>query len=106
MRRGGAACAAFAVNQRDKDRKMTTDPAEVESIVESIKPLLAGREPEIQSAVIADLLAMWLAGHRLIDPKKFSKRKVQELQRFREELLQGHIALVRTLAEHYDRKPS
>jgi hypothetical protein len=32
-------------------------------IVKRIKSLLAGREPEIQGAVLADCLAIWLAGH-------------------------------------------
>lgn len=38
-------------------------PAEVLRIAERIKPLLAGREPEIQGAVLAELLSLWLAGH-------------------------------------------
>jgi hypothetical protein len=47
-------------------------PAEVLRIAELVKPILAGREPEIQGAVLAELLSLWLAGHyqggqRLID---------------------------------------
>lgn len=32
-------------------------------LVNFIKPILAGNEPEVQGAVLADLLAIWLAGH-------------------------------------------
>jgi actin-like ATPase involved in cell morphogenesis len=35
----------------------------VEQIVDAIKPHLSGHPPEVQGAVIADLLAIWLAGH-------------------------------------------
>jgi hypothetical protein len=72
--------------------------AAVEPIVESIKPLLAGRAPEIQIAVIADLLAIWLHGHQSLD-KKLSRQ-------LREELLHRHVEYVRKLVEIYDRKPS
>ena len=36
---------------------------EIRGLIERIRPILAGREPSVQSAVIADLLAIWLAGH-------------------------------------------
>lgn len=32
-------------------------------LAKQIYPLLAGRPPEVQGAVLADLLSMWLAGH-------------------------------------------
>jgi hypothetical protein len=35
---------------------------EVEQLVEHIKPQLAGRAPLIQSAILARLLSIWLAG--------------------------------------------
>jgi hypothetical protein len=34
-----------------------------DEIVARIKPLLARRHPGVQGAVLADLLAIWLAGH-------------------------------------------
>lgn len=37
--------------------------AEVVRVVERIRPLLAGHQPEVQGAALADLLATWLAGH-------------------------------------------
>lgn len=36
---------------------------EVERIVEQCRHELAGHPPEIQGAALADLLAIWLAGH-------------------------------------------
>jgi hypothetical protein len=38
---------------------------EVIAIVEQIRPLLAGKAPEVQGAALADLLAIWLAGHHV-----------------------------------------
>jgi hypothetical protein len=58
----------------------------VESIVNAIKPWLAGYSPEIQGAVLADLLAMFLAGH--VGP---------EAPALREEILRLHIETVRDL---------
>jgi hypothetical protein len=39
------------------------DPARVFELVDRIRPLLAGNHPGVQGAVLADLLAIWLAGH-------------------------------------------
>jgi hypothetical protein len=39
------------------------DSDQVMRLVNVIRPLLAGEPPSIQGAVIADLLAIWLAGH-------------------------------------------
>jgi hypothetical protein len=36
---------------------------ESQRLVAQIKPLLAGKPPEVQSAALADLLSMWIAGH-------------------------------------------
>jgi hypothetical protein len=54
----------------------------VEELSARIRPMLAGNDPAIQSAVIADLLAMWIAGHH---------------PELRDELFTQHIALVRRL---------
>lgn len=44
------------------------DPAamaqESDALVTGMMPMLAGRHPALQGAVLADLVAMWLAGHR------------------------------------------
>lgn len=36
---------------------------EVARVVERIRPLLAGRPPEVQGGVVADLLSIFIAGH-------------------------------------------
>lgn len=33
------------------------------ALVEQIKPLFAGKGPELQGAVIVELTSLWLAGH-------------------------------------------
>jgi hypothetical protein len=63
--------------------------AEVVSLSNKIRPFLAGREPAVQSAVIADLLAIWLAGFRAVDE--------EGTERLRNGLLYGHVRLVRDL---------
>ena len=45
-----------------------TDPLdrsvdEIAAVTDAIRPLLYGRPREVQGAILADLLAMWLAGH-------------------------------------------
>ena len=70
------------------DDARTTDALSAE-IWPLIAPRLAGRPPEIQSAVLAELTAKWLAGFHLI-----SKKATDE---FRTELLQLFVNLVRDL---------
>ena len=44
--------------------RTNTDLAfEVQQVSGQIQPLLKGRAPQVQSAVLADLLSLWLAGH-------------------------------------------
>ena len=63
---------------------------EVVALVHAIEPLLAGRASEVQGAALADLLAMWLAGHVLRgDPKA--------TEAYRETVLELHLAAVRLL---------
>jgi hypothetical protein len=57
--------------------------AEVLALVAVIGPMLRGRPPEIQSAVLAELLSLWLAGH--IIPEQ------------RDEALRLHLQLVQDL---------
>lgn len=37
--------------------------ARVEALVNKLKPLLAGEHPVVQSAALAEALALWLCGH-------------------------------------------
>jgi hypothetical protein len=65
-------------------------PEQVVPIVESIRPLLAGKPPELQGAVLADLLAIWLAGHHVADDEDATRT-------MRAELLAAHCRAVRQL---------
>lgn len=57
---------------------------DVLDLADKIKPHLAGLPPNLQGAVLADLVSLWLAGH----PTKL-----------REDLLDAHVAVVRKLTE-------
>jgi hypothetical protein len=58
-------------------------------IAERAKPIFAGHSPEVQGAVLADLLALWLAGHQTGDSA--SNAQLRNL------LLTAHIEAVREL---------
>jgi hypothetical protein len=62
---------------------------QVARIVEAIRPLLAGKPPPVQGAALADLLAIWLAGH-------FADT-TGDTTRLRETLLKEHVKAVRAL---------
>lgn len=65
----------------------------VMGLTETIKPLLVGHDPGVQSGVLANLTALWLAGH-------ISKTgSAAETAAVREDLLGGFIGLVRALVE-------
>lgn len=57
---------------------------------------IADLPPELQSAVIAHLLATWIASHRGDDKKRLTE--------FREEILQQHLQLVRDLIPLEDQR--
>jgi hypothetical protein len=63
---------------------------EVAAIIDRIRPLLAGHSPEVQGAVLADLLAIWLAGHHVAGDEDATRT-------MREELLAFHLTQVRQL---------
>lgn len=66
------------------------DAKEVRRIANQARHLLAGRPAAVQSAVLADLLAIYLAGHIVRgDPVKTDV--------LREQLLDLHVDLVRQL---------
>jgi hypothetical protein len=62
---------------------------DVETLVEKVSSLFAGKPAEVQGAALADLLALWLAGHVTPDPE--TTRQVQE------EVLEMHLRAVRQL---------
>jgi MoxR-like ATPase len=77
----------------DRDKDQAEEQAEeVVELVEQIRPLLAGRSPEVQSAVLADLLALWLAGHQALDAAGATA-----IDKVRAQLLQNHMELVLSL---------
>jgi hypothetical protein len=48
---------------RDEDlRKVEQDRTEHDAAVEQIGAMLAGRPPQAQGAILADLISIWLAG--------------------------------------------
>lgn len=55
-----------------------------------VKSMLAGLPSEIQGAVLADLLSLWLAGH-LVPGKR------EETDKLREFLIEQHVLAVRSL---------
>jgi len=68
------------------------DADEVMALVKAVRPLFAGKPVHVQGAALADLLAMWLAGHVLLgDPK--------ETKRMREHMLRLHVTGVRALID-------
>jgi hypothetical protein len=67
--------------------------AHADALTLRIQPLLAGHGPELQGAVLADLVAIWIAGHRCSDP-------AQERQ-IHDELLALHKEFVRELVQNY-----
>jgi hypothetical protein len=65
-------------------------PQEVLELVEKIKPLLAHNDPQVQSAVLAELLSIWLVSFNIPDD-------LEAAEQLRAELLEGHCELVREL---------
>ena len=72
-----------------------TDVEQTLELAERIKPILAGHEPYVQSAVLAELLSVWLAGWFVADSK-------EKTRRLRRELLDRHIKLVWKLVKEND----
>lgn len=68
------------------------DATEVMALVQVIRPLLAGKKPEVMGMVLADLLAMWLAGHVMRGDPRATKR-------VRDEALELHLKGVRALID-------
>jgi hypothetical protein len=59
-------------------------------LTQQIRLLLAGKPPEVTGAILADLLAMWVAGH--VDPSGDD-----DSEGMRELILQIHVEAVRGL---------
>lgn len=72
---------------------LTALSARADALVAAIKPILAGHDPELQGAVLADLVAIWVAGHRTCEPGKGVA--------LRRELLELHCKHVVELVDLY-----
>ena len=81
------------------------DPARfgeaADAILDRIKPILAGKPSELQGAVIADLAAIWIAGHRVGPSSLGPGEDRAEGDQMREELLEMLTEHVRELALMY-----
>jgi hypothetical protein len=67
-----------------------TDADEAVALVQAMRPLLMGRPKEVQGAALADLLAIWLAGHVVRGDPAATKR-------WRADILKVHLKAVRQL---------
>jgi hypothetical protein len=67
-----------------------SDADEVVALVTAVRPFFIGRPKEVQGAVLADLLAIWLAGHVVRGDPTATKR-------WRKDILKIHLDSVRKL---------
>jgi hypothetical protein len=75
------------------DMKIKAEAITAMELAHKIGPLLAGKAPEIQGATLAQLFAMWLAGHQDPNPENDDS----ELNKFREEAIGLWLKTVRKL---------
>jgi uncharacterized membrane protein YvbJ len=74
----------------DKFDAIAAKAMESIELTQKIRTMLAGKPPEMQAAILADLLAMWLAGH--VDASGD-----EQTDGYRELVLQVHVEAVRAL---------
>jgi len=67
---------------------------EADVLLDRISSIFAGASTELQGAVVNDLTAIWIAGHRVENDRA-------EGDRMREELLELHAKHVRELVPMY-----
>lgn len=67
---------------------------EADAITEQVRPLLVGHGPIVQSLVLADLTAAWIAGHLLHHGGAVDGR---ETTRLRDDILAHFLDLIRQL---------
>jgi hypothetical protein len=83
-----SALAVYSTERPAGLEDIPPDPNDVQRIVDRVRPILAHANPVIQSAVLADLLAIWIAGHQGPDGL---------VDQMRGHLLDDHVKLVRDL---------
>lgn len=64
-------------------------------LLDRVTPLFAGHPPAVQGAVLAELLALWLAGHA-------AEGDQAQTDQLRQDLLAAHLASVRELIPLHD----
>jgi hypothetical protein len=71
---------------------------EAEDLVRKIELLLAGKPRLLQSTILADLLATWLAGHFDLSGNR------KKTEAMRKQVLEHHLGLVRDLLPFNERE--
>jgi len=66
-----------------------------DELAAQIHGLLRGQGPQIQGAALADLAAIWLSGHIVLDNTKATGE-------MRREIFKLHCDMIWQLVEHYD----
>jgi two-component sensor histidine kinase len=63
--------------------------------VAKIRKIMGGLSPQIQGAILADLLAIWLAGHRSLDgdDKKLRQHVLANFMRTMRQLIPVNVAI-------------
>jgi hypothetical protein len=89
MRETGQGANLERIQRRTMNR---TFSEQVMEGVEAIKPLLAGKAPELQSAILADLTSTWLCGMVVLGDKEGTRQA-------RDWALSAYIELVVNLTE-------
>jgi len=74
---------------------MSKQSEEVLELTETLRPYLADREPAVVGAALANLVAILLAGHMVLDDAGEIARETTEA--VREDLLDLHIQTIREL---------
>ncbi len=67
-----------------------TDDDEIDDVMQRVRQALAGHPPDLVGAVLADALALWLAGHVI-------PGDISETDRLRRQLLRLQIEMIETL---------
>jgi hypothetical protein len=68
-----------------------------QELCNKIAPILGGNDPAVQSAALADLAAMWIAGH-------FVPHNLAGTKQLRNQLLREHVKLIRQLVPLNEQK--
>jgi hypothetical protein len=85
-------CAHFRAQGGDVRHPDDKEVDQVKTLIDRISPILHGQDRQVQGAVLADLLARWLAGHCVPDD-----RFQTILMRGR--ILHQHMKIVRDLTK-------